>query len=46
MIEEYLTSFGYLYTKTLKDQEDRIASLGEEFLEMIEKSSKAYDRYE
>ena len=45
LLKEFFTSFQYLYSKTVKELTDEKSSFGFEFLQMIERSCKAYDRY-
>ena len=44
MIDDYFTSFPYLYSCALKEQEQRISKFSFDFMEMIRISSELYDR--
>jgi hypothetical protein len=45
IIEDFLTSFEFLYSLTVKEQDDQNCRMGEEFIKMIEESADLFDRY-
>ena len=45
IIEDFLTSFEFLYSLTVKEQADNNFIMGKEFIKMVEESADLFDRY-
>ena len=44
IVKEYLGSFKYLYSRTVKEQEEKTSELAESFVKMVKDSCRIYDR--